>query len=123
MPNTTTFSRGAVVLIPFPFSDQTSSKVRPAVVVNPQYPSEDLLVVGLTSVGGTLRPGEFAIEFWREAGLLHPSFAKRAVASVESNLVRRQLGSLCDTDLIKLNDAIRLWFGLVSELQANPPRP
>jgi len=115
MPNTTTFNRGAVVLIPFLFSDQTSSKVRPAVVVNPQYPSDDLLVVGLTSVGGKLLPGEFPIQFWREAGLLHPSFTKRAVASIECGLVRKQLGSLRETDLTKLNDAIRLWFGLVPE--------
>src|SRR6266852_3133181 len=47
MPITTNFNRGAVVLIPFPFSGQTSSKVRPAVIVNPGYPSDDLLVVGL----------------------------------------------------------------------------
>ena len=112
MPITTNFNRGAVVLIPFPFSDQTSSKVRPAAVVNPGYPSDDLLVVGLSSVSGKLRPGEFPIQFWREAGLIHPSFAKRAIASVESSLVRRQLGLLREADLMKLEEAIRLWFGL-----------
>jgi mRNA interferase MazF len=60
MPTTTVYNRGAVVLLPFPFSDQTSVKIRPAVVAHAPYPSEDLLVVGLTSVGDTLRPGEFA---------------------------------------------------------------
>ena len=112
MPITTSFNRGAVVLIPFSFSGQTSSKVRPAVIVNPGYPSDDLLVVGLSSVSGTLRPGGFSIRFWREAGLIHPSFAKRAVATVEGSLVRRQLGLLREADLRKLNEAIRLWFGL-----------
>src|SRR5438128_12016982 len=115
MPITTIFNRGAVVLIPFSFSDQTLSKVRPAVVVNPGYPSDDLLVVGLSSVSGKLRPGEFPVQFWRGAGLIHPSFAKRAIASVESSLVRRQLGLLREADLRKLDEAIRLWFGLTGD--------
>jgi hypothetical protein len=71
-----------------------------------------LLVVAVTSVGDTLRPGEFPIQFWREAGLIHPSFAKRVVASVSTNLVRKQLGQLREADLAKLDAAVRLWFGL-----------
>jgi hypothetical protein len=69
-------------------------------------------VVAVTSVGDVLRPGEFAIQFWREAGLIHPSFAKRAVASATKNLVRKQLGQLHETDLLKLNAALGIWFGL-----------
>jgi mRNA interferase MazF len=112
MPTTTSYNRGAVVLLPFPFSDQSSAKIRPAVIVSPEYPSDDLLVVAVTSVGEPLRPGEFPIQLWREAGLIHPSFAKRAVASVAGHLVRRQLGELRETDLVKLDTAVRLWFGL-----------
>jgi hypothetical protein len=63
-------------------------------------------------VGDALRPGEFPIQFWREAGLIHPSFAKRAMASVTRNLVKKQLGQLRESDLIKLDDAMGLWFGL-----------
>jgi mRNA interferase MazF len=112
MPTTTTYNRGVVVLLPFPFSDQTSAKIRPAVIVSPHYPSDDLLVVAVTSVGDALRPGEFPIQFWREAGLIHPSFAKRAVAAVSGALVRRLLGQLHEADLVKLDAAVRLWFGL-----------
>ncbi|MBI3415091.1 MAG: type II toxin-antitoxin system PemK/MazF family toxin [Verrucomicrobia bacterium] len=112
MPTTITYNRGAVVLLPFPFSDQSSAKIRPAVIVSPHYPSDDLLVVAVTSVGDALRPGEFPIQFWREAGLIHPSFAKRAVASVSGELVRKLLGQLQETDLTKLDAAVRLWFGL-----------
>jgi mRNA interferase MazF len=93
MPATTSSNRGAVVLLPFPFSDQSAVKLRPAIVVHPPYPSEDLIVAAVTSIGDGLRPGEFPIQFWREAGLLHPSFAKRALASVSSNLVRKPLAS------------------------------
>ena len=69
-------------------------------------------MVAVTSVGDGLRPGEFAIQFWREAGLVHPSFAKRAVASVMASLVRKQLGQLPGSDLVKLDNALRVWFGL-----------
>ena len=112
MPTTTSYNRGSVVLLPFPFSDQSSAKVRPVVILNPSYPSDDLLVIAVTSVGAALRPGEFAIQFWREAGFIHPSFAKRAVSSVHGGLVRRELGQLHPLDLSKADAAIRLWFGL-----------
>jgi mRNA interferase MazF len=108
----TRHKRGAIVLLPFPFSDQSSAKIRPAIVANPDYPSDDLLVVAVTSAGDGLRPGEFALQFWREAGLIHPTFAKRAIASVTENLVRKQLGQLRESDLAQLDAAVRFWFGL-----------
>ena len=80
MPPTTNYSRGAVVLLPFPFSDQSAAKVRPAAVAHPPYGSDALIVVAVSSERGTLRPGESGLAFWREAGLLHPSFLKRAGA-------------------------------------------
>jgi mRNA interferase MazF len=112
MATTTNFDRGTVVLLPFPFSDQSSAKVRPAVIVSPKYPSDDFFVIALTSVGENLRPGEFRLQYWREAGLIHPSFVKRAVASVSADLMRRPLGQFHESDLAQLNAAVRLWFGL-----------
>jgi len=103
----TGYKRGVIILLPFPFSDQSSSKIRPAVVVSPDYPSDDLLVVAITSVGDSLRPCEFSIQFWREAGLIHPSFAKRAIASTTGNLVKKHLGQLRESDLAKLNASLR----------------
>jgi hypothetical protein len=98
--------------MPFPFSDLSAAKLRPAVIVSPQYPSDDLLVVAVTSVGEVLRPGEFPIRSWRQAGLLHPSFAKRALASVAGDLVRKSLGHLARDDMMRLDEALRLWLGL-----------
>ena len=112
MPSTTNYSRGAVVLLPFPFSDQSSSKVRPAVVAHSPYPSDDLIVVAVSSERGSLRPGECGLGFWREAGLLHPSFIKRAVASISKYLIRRQLGILRAEDAANLERALRTWLDL-----------
>jgi mRNA interferase MazF len=112
MPTTTIYNRGEIVLLPFPFSDQTSVKIRPAVVVSPPHPSDDLFVVAVSSVSNFLHPGEFSIQFWREAGLIHPSFAKRALASVTSRLVRKSLGQMRTTDLLNLDSSVRLWLGV-----------
>lgn len=99
-------------MVPFPFSDQLGVKLRPAAVVNPAYPSEDLIVVAISSVGGNLRPGEFPIRLWREAGLKHPSFIKRALTIISRDLVHEKLGSLHDTEMTALESSLQFWLGL-----------
>lgn len=48
MPN---YSINDVILVRYPFSDLTNSKVRPAVVVNGKHPSHDLFVDLLSRAG------------------------------------------------------------------------
>jgi mRNA interferase MazF len=43
------YSSGDVVLVRYPFTDLTSSKVRPAVAVGAPHASQDIFVVPLTS--------------------------------------------------------------------------
>ncbi len=52
MPSTTPYKRGDIVLVPFPFTDLSSSKRRPALVVSPDWfnsSNQDLVLVGITS--------------------------------------------------------------------------
>ena len=60
-----TYSRLDVVLVRYPFSDLTGTKVRPAVVVNASHVSQDLLIVPLTSKTGGLLAGEFVLTEWK----------------------------------------------------------
>ena len=51
MPSTTRYKRGDVVLVPFPFTDLSSSKRRPALVISPDALNdqmEDVVVAALT---------------------------------------------------------------------------
>ena len=52
MPSTISYKRGDVVLVPFPFTDFSSSKQRPALVVSADglnATRDDVLVAAITS--------------------------------------------------------------------------
>ena len=63
MPNTTAFRFGDLVLVPFPFTDQTGIKKRPAIVVSSeayQRQRPDVVLMAVTSqllrpAGGSAR--------------------------------------------------------------------
>lgn len=54
MPNSL---RGEVILVRYPFSNLTSAKIRPAVVVNAPHVSQDVIIVPL--IRFSLRPENF----------------------------------------------------------------
>lgn len=58
-----------VILVRYPFSNFSSSKVRSAVIVSTSHPSQDILITPLTSKTGSLLAGEFALSEWAVAGL------------------------------------------------------
>jgi hypothetical protein len=57
------YSRGEVVLIRYPFSDLSGSKVRPAVVASAPHKSKDVLILPLTSRTASLLAGEFILRY------------------------------------------------------------
>jgi mRNA interferase MazF len=106
---------GDIVLAPFPFTDQTSSKKRPAVVVSSAaYHRErpDLIIMAITS---QIRPsatfGEVIITDWQAAGLLKPSAIKPILTSIEKGLILRKLGRLEEADRQQLREALQKILG------------
>jgi mRNA interferase MazF len=110
MPALTAFSFGDVVLVPFPFTDQTGTKRRPAVVASSQsYNSNrrDIVILAITSqVRLPLGYGEAIIEDWQGAGLLKPSAIKPIITTVEQSLVLRVMGHLSAPDLAALREVL-----------------
>lgn len=102
MPSTTDFEFGAVVLVPFPFTDQTTTKKRPAVVVSSSAYHEarpDLIFLAITGqLQGPLGIGEADIAHWQRAGLYKASRFKPLLATIERRLVLRELGRLEESD-------------------------
>jgi len=115
MPSTTGYSFGDVVLVPFPFTDQSATKKRPAVVVSsgPYHRAgTDLVIMAITSQLQAARTaGEFRVKEWREAGLLKPSAVKAVITTIERTLVVQRLGRLKPQDQQSLRRAIAAIIG------------
>src|ERR1041385_6565440 len=86
-------SRNDVVLLPIPFSDLTSRKVRPAVVIGKN--GIDLFVVPITSV---LSNTDLLVNDWQAAGLNVQSGIKAQISTVEEALVLKIVGKISIKD-------------------------
>lgn len=117
MPSTTAYSFGDVVLVPFPFTDQSAAKRRPAVVISANsYNRErpDVIIMAVTSRMRATGPvTDIQIKEWKEAGLLKPSVVKPIITTIEQSLVLRRLGRLQprDQDLLQQTLATILAYG------------
>ena len=115
MPNTTVYSFGDVVLAPFPFTDQTAAKKRPAVVVSSDGYNKarpDLILMAITGhLSGYSRIGEVVVSDWKEAGLLKASTIKPILTTIEKTLIIRSLGQLRQRDLFALKDTLKMILG------------
>jgi mRNA interferase MazF len=103
------FSRGEVVLLPIPFTDLSSRKVRPAVVVGNSPRGADLFVVPISS---QLPNTDIALNDWRAAGLNVACGIKAQLATVEHRLVVQSVGNLTPKDRAVLTEALRGWLQL-----------
>lgn len=91
----TRYDAGDVVLVRFPFTDLSSSKLRPALVVSTsRYQSRysDVVVLALTSQ--QQRDDNVRIAEWRSAGLPKPSWLKPVIGTLAATLIVRRLGKL-----------------------------
>jgi mRNA interferase MazF len=104
-----------VVLVPFPFTDQSATKQRPGVIVSSlayHRTRRDLILMPITSqVRGSSEFGEVILEDWQSAGLLKPSAVKPVLATFERTLVRKTLGRLSTRDQQRLRESIESLFG------------
>ncbi len=92
-------SQREILLVPFPFSDQSGKKVRPVVVINNNEfnrNSEDLIVVGITSnitkdkYTTNLSPADL-----ENGNLRHESCIKvENILKVDKDLVVKEIGKI-----------------------------
>ena len=106
---------GDIILVPFPFTDQTTTKKRPAVVISSTaYNIErpDLIIMAVTS---QLKPsqmiGEVIIQDWQAAGLLKPSAIKPVITTIEKHLIIKAMGQLMSEDHAALKASLKTILG------------
>jgi mRNA interferase MazF len=106
------YSKNEVILVRYPFSNLSGSKVRPAIVINDPHISQDVIIAPLTSKVSSILVGEFVLVDWKAAGLNVPSAVKRGLYTVHQSLVVKSIGKLSDTDASSLDNSLRDWLGL-----------
>jgi mRNA interferase MazF len=111
----TGYDFGDVVLVPFPFTDQTTKKKRPAIVVSSSAYNQKRPDVVLVAVTSQLRPsamfGEVMIVKWKDAGLLKPSVIKPIFVTTEKSLILMKLGRLGEVDRDLLQETLENLLG------------
>lgn len=115
MPSTTTYEFGNVLLVPFPLSDQSTNKKRPAVVISSgayHQAHPDLILIAVTSQISTPRFGDLIIQDWQSADLLKASMIKPAITTIEQKLVIRKLGTLQSSDQQDLHQLLQTILGI-----------
>lgn len=109
-PIATSFAFGDVVLVPFPFTDQSGSKKRPAVVVSSAGCNghrRDIVIMAITGqIRSPLGFGEAIITDWQGAGLVKASVLKPVMATIEQTLVLRVMGTLAAADIKALRELV-----------------
>jgi mRNA interferase MazF len=111
--------RGEIVLVPFPFTDLTGTKVRPAVIVSPDPQEADILLAFISSVlpAGPLDATDYLLESshpdFATTGLRTSSvFKMKKLAAIERTRLGRRIGKVSQAIQAQLDARLRTAVGL-----------
>jgi len=96
------FDRYAVVRVPFPFTDRTATRNRPALVLSDSVafntPAGHSVMAMITSEGNPPWPLDCALADLAAAGLPAPSKVRFKLFTLDHRLVRGEIGKLAPAD-------------------------
>lgn len=108
-----------IVLVPFPFADLSTRKVRPALCLTEPFGRFEHVVVAFISSKIESHVEETEIEInsteieWASTGLITKSILKlHKLVSIPKNLILRELGKFPINKASELNDKLKTIFGL-----------
>ena len=104
------FERWSVVVVPFPFTDQQTSKRRPALVLSGQafgQTSGHSVLAMITSARRSRWPSDISLTQHKEAGLHSPSLVRFKLFTLDQRLILRRLGSLRTEDRSRVELGLR----------------
>ncbi len=115
----TSYRRGAVVVVHIPFSKQSGSKARPALIISTEAFHRrlpDVIVCPISSQPRYYKrpgPGDHPLRYWKPVGLRYPSTVRISnIVAVEKTIIRKTLGTLAEDDLKRVEKGLRQAFGL-----------
>lgn len=109
-----TFKRFDVVVVPFPFTDRTTSKRRPALVLSNeglfnQKVGHSVLAM-ITSAKNSDWPLDSEIDDLDAAGLTSASVVRMKLFTLDDQLVIRKAGTLSGKDQAAVSESMRKLF-------------
>ena len=113
--------KGAVILIPFPFTDLSGMKVRPAVVLAVPPKSDDVVVSFISSQKENktkkMRTHEVAVTspmtgFSRTGLKVDTVITVSKIATLDRKMILGELGSLSPDLLHELNKKLKVFFSV-----------
>jgi mRNA interferase MazF len=104
--------RGDIVLVPFPYAELTTTKARPALILNgTTFASAEgrMIVAGITSnISAHRNATSYELPNWAAAGLKKPSAVTSWLATLSASLVQFKLGRLTPHDLREVERRLRV---------------
>lgn len=111
--------RHKIVLVPFPFADYSTSKVRPALCLTEPFGKFEHVVVAFISskIESKIEDTEIEINStkseWTSTGLITKSILKlHKLVSIPKNLILRELGEFPNNKIPDLNSKLKTIFQL-----------
>lgn len=110
------YNCGDIVLIQFPFTNLTESKIRPAVALCEK--GDDVIVIGIFSkVPEVLEDSWFSVDettpWFIQTGLKKTSVIKtEKIAVIHKSLIKKKIGSLPDGAFVVVKEKIRKTLNL-----------
>jgi mRNA interferase MazF len=110
------FKRGEVLLVPFPSSDLSATKVRPALVISSneyQRNEPDVILAAITSnIGAAKGRFDYVLKDWRGAGLKFPSAFKPVIFTLDPGRVKHRVGAVAKSDLAEIDKRLKTTLSL-----------
>jgi mRNA interferase MazF len=101
-PSSSGIERFEVVVVPFPFTDRTADKRRPALVLSRADVFNRMaghsVMAMITSASGAAWPLDVALSDLASAGLSSPSFVRMKLFTLDHRFVLRRAGRLAPRD-------------------------
>lgn len=109
-----TFSAFDVVVVPFPFTDKTTTKRRPALILSDARAFNlqvgQAVMAMITSAKNSDWPLDIEIQDLDAAGLPAPSIIRMKLFTLDENLIVRKAGHLASPDQEKVKQALHQLF-------------
>jgi mRNA interferase MazF len=109
------FQRGEVVLVSFPYSDFSTAKARPAIVISSaayHQTEPDLLLAVITfNLDAATGRFDYPLQHWKEAGLRFPSALKPVLFTLDPQRVIHSIGVLQPADLVEIDQLSKVSTG------------